>query len=219
MTQHDLKINFGFFVVTGLFTGSLVIAAVLAAKLMVVGPFVVPAGVIAFSLTFLCTDIISEVYGKKIAHQTVLAGFIALVATLIFIRIAIVWPEASFWKDQGAFSSILGTSERIIIASIIAYLISQNADVWIFSKLRGMTNGRFLWIRNNVSTMLSQLLDSVVFVVIAFYGSMPVFEIIIGQWVIKMGIAALDTPLVYAGVWAIRRSNKMSSPATTQTMN
>ena len=65
--------------------------------------------------------------------------------------------------------------------------------------------------------MLSQFLDSVVFVVIAFYGSMPVFEIIIGQWVIKMGIALLDTPLVYAGVWAIRRSDKMTSPATTCT--
>jgi len=205
MKQRNANFDFSFFVLTGLFTGSLVIAAVLAAKLVVVGPFIVPAGVLAFSLTFLCTDIIAEVYGKKAAHQLVLAGFIALIATLVLIRISLIWPEASFWKGQEAFESILGTSERIIIASIVAYLVSQNADVWVFSKLRGVTNGRFLWLRNNVSTILSQLLDSIVFVLIAFYGSLPVFEIIIGQWAVKTLIALLDTPFVYAGVWFITR--------------
>lgn len=205
MNQRNSNFEFSFFVLTALFTGSLVIAAVLAAKVVVVGPFIVPAGVLAFSLTFLCTDIIAEVYGKKAAHQTVLAGFIALIATLILIRISLVWPEAPFWKGQEGFESILGTSERIIIASIVAYLISQNADVWVFSKLRRLTNGRFLWLRNNLSTIVSQFLDSVVFVLIAFYGSLPVFEIIIGQWAVKSLIALLDTPFIYAGVWAVTR--------------
>jgi queuosine precursor transporter len=203
-------------VIAAIFTGSLVIAAVLAAKLIEIGPFVVPAGVLAFSLTFLCTDIISETYGKATAHRVVLGGFIALVVSLLLIRFALVLPSPPFWEHQNEFATILSSSERIILASLVAYVISQNADVWLFSRLRKATNGKNLWIRNNASTVISQLLDSVVFVAIAFYGQFPIFEIILGQWVIKMGIAVLDTPLVYLGVWFVNRT-KGQTPEEPQT--
>ena len=84
---------------------------------------------------------------------------------------------------------------------------SQYLSSGLFSKLRNATNGRFLWLRNNLSTAISQLIDSVIFIAIAFYGVMPLFELILGQWVIKLVIAALDTPLVYAGVAYFRKSD------------
>jgi uncharacterized integral membrane protein (TIGR00697 family) len=92
-----------------------------------------------------------------------------------------------------------------MIASLVAYLCSQYHDVWAFHFWRRVTNARFLWLRNNASTIVSQLLDSVVFITIAFYGRMPVVPLILGQWVVKVGIAVLDTPLVYLLVYLLRQ--------------
>jgi queuosine precursor transporter len=194
-----------FCVLAGLFTGSLVISAVLAAKVVALGPLVVPAGVLAFALTFLCTDVINEIFGPRHAYRVVLAGLVALVATLLLIRLAILAPPAPFWPHQDAFATILSTGERVIVASLVAYVISQTADVWIFARLRRATGGRMLWLRNNASTSLAQLLDSAVFVTAAFYGVLPVPPLILGQWIVKLAIAALDTPVVYLAVWLLRR--------------
>jgi uncharacterized integral membrane protein (TIGR00697 family) len=118
---------------------------------------------------------------------------------------SIIWPPASFWPHQQAYETILGSSTRIIVASLIAYLLSQYHDVWAFHIWKRFTGDRFLWLRNNASTMISQLFDSVVFITIAFYGIMPLLPLIVGQWVVKAGIALLDTPLVYLFVYLVRR--------------
>lgn len=200
---------FGLTLLTSLFAGSLVIASVLAAKIISIGPLFVPAGVLAYSITFACTDIIGEVYGKRTARQVVLSGFAALVAALLLIRLSVWWTPAPFWGGQEGFAQLLGTSERIIFASIIAYLVSQLTDVWLFARVRKATGGRHLWLRNNTSTILSQLIDSIVFITIAFAGVMPIAGVIFGQWLVKIAIALLDTPLVYLGVWLLRGGSGM----------
>ena len=187
------------------YSGSLVLAAVLASKIIAIGPLVVPAGVLAYSLTFLVTDVIGEIWGKQKAQTVVVGGFITLVLVFVLTGISIFWPPATFWPHQQAYETILGSSGRIMIASLIAYLFSQYHDVWAFSFLRRLTTERFLWLRNNVSTIVSQLLDSVIFITIAFYGVMPLVPLIMGQWVVKVGIALLDTPLVYLLVYLVRR--------------
>jgi hypothetical protein len=202
----------GFCLLAGVFTGSLVIAAVLVAKIIQVGPFQVPAGVLAYSATFACTDIISEIYGRARARQVVLAGFVALVAALVLIQLALAWPAAAFWQGGAAFEDVLGSTTRIVGASLVAYVASQYTDVFLFAWLRRLTGGRFLWLRNNGSTMLSQLLDSALFVTIAFAGVFPVLPMILGQWAVKLAIAALDTPVVY-GVVAILRSRPPAAEA------
>lgn len=207
MSNSKSEVGYGFVLLTAIFTGGLVIASVLASKIIHVGAFFVPAGVLAYSITFLCTDIVGEVYGKDAARRVVLGGFIALIVVMLLTQLSLIWPAAPFWTNGEGFNSVLGTTQRIIFASLIAYVISQYTDVWIFSKLRSATNGRFLWLRNNLSTAISQLIDSVIFIAIAFYGVMPLFELILGQWVIKLVIAALDTPLVYAGVAYFRKSD------------
>jgi len=187
------------------YSGSLVLAAIMASKIIVVGPLVVPAGVLAYCLTFVITDVISEAWGKERAQAVVMGGFITLVLAFALTGISIVWPPASFWPHQQEYETILGSSARIMVASLIAYLLSQYHDVWAFHFWKRVTTERFLWLRNNASTVVSQLLDSIVFITIAFYGSMPLRPLILGQWAVKVGIAVLDTPFVYLLVYLLRR--------------
>ncbi len=189
---------------TCVFSGSLVLSAVLASKIVTVLGLAVPAGVFGYCLTFICTDVISEIWGRDTAKATVRGGFIALLAALGLIQLALHWPSASFWKQQEAFQAVLSMTPRIILGSIAAYLVSQYHDVWAFHLLRRITRGRHLWLRNNLSTALSQLLDSCIFISIGFAGIMPLGPLIFGQWAIKMLIALLDTAVVYLLVWAIR---------------
>ncbi|MDH5365306.1 MAG: queuosine precursor transporter [Dehalococcoidia bacterium] len=191
-----------------IFVGGLVIAGVLASKIVSVAGLMVPAGVLAYSITFPITDIICEVWGRKRGEYVVFSGFITLLVVLGLIRLALIWPRAPFWGDQEAFSKILGSTSRIIIASFIAYLISQYHDVWAFHFWRKVTKGKYLWLRNNASTFVSQFIDTAVFITIAFYGVMPVFSLIKGQYIIKLLIALLDTPFVYFGVWLVRRGER-----------
>ncbi len=195
-----------FIVLLSVFVGSITIASVLASKIISVFGLFVPAGVLAYSLTFVCTDVIGEIWGRQRANRTVLGGFVALVAVLALVQIGLLWPEAPFWPHEEAFETILQSTSRIIVASFTAYLVSQYHDVWAFHFWKGVTGGRHLWLRNNLSTAVSQFLDSTVFITIAFYGTMPVLPLIIGQWIIKFVIAALDTPVVYLVVWLLRRS-------------
>ena len=199
-----------FIILLSIFAASITIASVLANKIISVFGLFVPAGILAYSITFICTDVISEVWGKERAKQTVLGGFIALISVLILVQIGLIWPKAPFWNNEAAFQSILGSTTRIIVASFIAYLISQFHDVWAFHFWKGVTNDRHLWLRNNLSTAVSQFLDSFIFIAIAFYGVMPIWPLILGQWGIKIAIALFDTPVVYLVVWAIQNKNEFS---------
>lgn len=188
-----------------IFIGCITIASVLASKIITIMGLFVPAGVLAYSITFICTDVISEIWGRERANITILGGFVALVTVLLLVQSSLVWPKAPFWDNDIAFRSVLGATSRIIVASFIAYLVSQYHDVWAFHFWKRITNDRHLWLRNNLSTAVSQFLDSFIFITIAFYGVMPIGSLIVGQWIVKMAIAVLDTPLVYFIVYLIRR--------------
>jgi uncharacterized integral membrane protein (TIGR00697 family) len=124
---------------------------------------------------------------------------------LFLIQISLIWPKAPFWNQEAAYQSILGSTSRIIIASFIAYLFSQVHDVWAFHFWKKITGGRHLWLRNNFSTAVSQLIDSILFISIAFHGVLPVGSLIWSQWIVKLAIALLDTPLVYGVVWLVKK--------------
>ena len=132
-------------------------------------------------------------------------GLIGLALTFLLIRLALWCPAASFWAGDEAFQHVLGMTPRIIVASLTAYVFSQFHDVWLYTLLKARMRGRRLWLRNNVATILSQLIDTVVFITIAFYGVMPLWPLIIGQWSVKVTLALCGTPLVYAAVWCVRR--------------
>ena len=205
MSESDKSEDRTFILLVSIFVGTLVISSVLASKIISIFGLFVPAGVLAYCITFVVTDVISEIWGKGRANRVVFSGFIVLLVTFLLIRIALFWDAAPFWTEEKAFSTVLGSTSRIIIASFIAYLVSQFHDVWAFHIWRGVTRERHLWWRNTASTVVSQFIDTVIFITIAFYGTMPVFPLIKGQYLIKVLIALLDTPFVYLVVILIRR--------------
>ncbi|MCK4369005.1 MAG: queuosine precursor transporter [Dehalococcoidales bacterium] len=198
-------------VLATLFTTCLLVANILAVKLVSIGGWIVPAGVIAYPLTFLLTDVIAELYGRRTASKVIWLGFGANLLMVILVFSGRLLPSAPFWEGQPAYESILGMVPRIVLASMIAYLISQHHDVFAFHFWRKKTKARFLWLRNNASTMVSQALDTGVFITIAFWGTVPtgvLANMLLTQYLIKLGIAALDTPFCYLLVGLLKEKVK-----------
>jgi queuosine precursor transporter len=188
-----------------IFVAAMITANVVSGKIIMLGGLVAPAGVLAYSITFAVTDVVCEIWGKERTQTIVRAGFAVQVLVWLLIALAVQVPGAPFWRNQAAYAVVLGATNRIIAASLIAYAVSQTFDVWLFNRIKLATNGRFLWLRNNVGTIVSQTLDTGLFITIAFYGTTDLLPLIGGQLVVKWIIALLDTPFVYAGVYLLRR--------------
>ena len=206
----ELKIPRTFITLVAVFVTSLVTANVLATKLFMFGDFILPAGVIAYPITFLMTDVIGEMWGKKVVTKVVWAGFFCSLLAMSLGFIAVMLPVAPFYERQEFFAELFGRVGRITGASLIAYIVSQLNDVWVFHKLKDLTHGKHLWLRNNVGTISSQLFDTILFITIAFYGIMPtsvLFSMIMSQWLIKILIALFDTPFCYWLVAWCRNKN------------
>ena len=187
-------------ILSGVFVAALIIANVMAAKLFTVAGVAMTVSIIVFPLTFILTDVITEVWGRKVAVTVVWTGFLANVLMVIMFQIGRILPAAPFWEHQEAYVAILGAVPRMVLASMVAYLASQFNDVLLFSALKKRTKGKHLWLRNNASTMVSQLIDSTLFLFIAFAGTMPVTEILkmlVAYYIAKVIFAAIDTPVVY----------------------
>lgn len=176
-----------------IFITSLLIANVVTAKILNIFGLIVPGAAICYAITFLMTDLMSEIYGKKAADQLVRLGILSLVISLVLIKLTQYLPAAGFAKDQDqAYNILLGQNWRFIIASLIAYIISQSWDVWIFHYLKKRT--KYKWIRNNISTMTSQLIDTAIFITIAFYGMVPdLLWMVFSQYILKFIISLIDT--------------------------
>ncbi|MBG0791201.1 MAG: queuosine precursor transporter [Desulfovibrionaceae bacterium] len=157
-------------------------------------------GNVLYASVFLATDLLSEFYGKQEAKKGVLLGFVALVMMVGYMQIALFFQPAADDIAQPHLAALFGFLPRVALASMAAYLISQLHDVWAFHAIRERTGGKWLWLRNNASTMVSQLLDSAIFCAIAFWGLFPVnvfWEILLSTYVIKVAVACMDTPFIY----------------------
>lgn len=182
----------------GIFITTLIVANILASKVVTIWGFVLPAAVVAYPLTFLMTDVIGEIWGKEEANRTVRNGFICQSISALLIMLAILLPVAPFADNQAEFQAILGQSFRVVFASMVGYLVAQCNDVFIFHKLKEKLSGKHKWLRNNISTLLSQMLDTAIFITIAFIGTVPnILTMILSQYVVKAAYALLDTPFFY----------------------
>lgn len=202
MTFTDSSV-FSYLILTSTFVGAYTIAPLLAVKIVAIGPFTLPAGDIIYALTFLCTDITNEVFGRKYARNIVRCGLVTLIVVFLGTRVAMALPAADFWDMEATYSEFFGTGYRIFLATIAAFVLSQFSDVYIFSWVRRKTGAKYLWIRNNLSTMAARLIDIVVFVMIAFYGvfdNPEIVSIIISGYAAGILVSLCDTPFVYAGV-------------------
>jgi len=192
-----------------LFVTCLVVSNIISSKIVGWGPLIFPAGVIAYSITFLITDIYTEFFGKKETEKLVIYGFISNILMIILIFIAISMPIAPFMEDyQAIYEKVLSMSFRIVVASMIAYIIAQSHDVFAYHFWGKLTKGKHLWLRNNASTLVSQLIDTSLFITIAFHGVVPtqaLINLIFYQYLMKALIALVDTPFCYIGVIIIRK--------------
>jgi hypothetical protein len=186
---------------------SVIVANIQVVQTVELFGFAATLGNVVYATSFLITDILSENYGKKEANKAVWIGFFSLISMTLLMNIALLYTPLAgddfAIQTQESTRTIFSLMPRIAFASLSAYLLSQHHDVWAFHfwKSRFPTD-RQLWIRNNLSTMVSQLLDSAVFVLIAFYGVFEtgiLFEIFITTYLLKFIVAAADTPFVYLG--------------------
>jgi uncharacterized integral membrane protein (TIGR00697 family) len=172
-------------------------------------------GVFSFPLVFIMTDVIGEVYGKKLAKQFVLAGFIstALFIGYSLLSLAMPWSTDGLWAKEG-YNLIFGVSARIAIASLVAFAIGEYQDVFTFFLFKKLFQDKYFWLRSNLSNIWSQFLDTVIFMLIAFLGvyELPVLiSIIITWWLYKIFMGFLYTPLSYLAIKLLK--NEPANPA------
>ena len=206
-----IELKFLFLVVV--FIACMSFINVVSAKLWSFAGLSISGGIIAYWLTFPITDAIGEVFGSRRAFMVVWLGFLANILVLFLSQVAMRLPPADIYTQQASLEAVLGAVPLIVVASLLAYLVAQLHDVWAFAFWRKLTNGKALWLRNNMSTMSSQLLDSLIFNSIAFYlfaddrMSLASFvSMTLGYWVFKVSIAVLDTPVVYFLVTWLKKS-------------
>jgi len=194
----------------GLFIGCLIGMNVLGGKIIPFGPFSVSVAFMIVPLSFLITDIVTEVYGKKLAREWIFSGLITLFVFLLFILLFVALPPAARFTQNKEYTAIFGTSARIVAASITAFLLSEFSDVWTFLFIKKQTNKRFLWLRTNISNSISLVVDTFAFMYLAFYMLTPKFtalfvlQMIIPYLIFKIIWGWLSSPLVYAGAKWLR---------------
>jgi uncharacterized integral membrane protein (TIGR00697 family) len=183
-------------ILIGLYIACELIGNVTASKPIQLGGIVVPAAIFIYTLTFTLIDLINESMGKEGARRVILTAFLANLLLAAYIQLAVMLPPATFYSGQEAFSRVLGGTPRIVFASLTAYLISSLIDAEVFSFWRARVQ-RLKWTRVLVSNAISTWVDSVIFITLAFYGTMPVWILIKGQYGIKMAITLVSLPLIY----------------------
>ena len=194
-----------FFGKTGLYVWTavaVILANIQVMKIVQIFGLVTALGNVLYSSLFLVTDILNENYTKKDAQKAVWIGFFVLIATTIIMQITIYFtPDKSDFLS-GPLSKIFSVLPRIAFASLIAYIVSQTHDVWFFARFKKRDKKKRLWLRNNLSTVFSQLIDNTIFTLIAFVGEFSwseIGQIFLTSLILKVIVAASDTPFVY---WA-----------------
>jgi hypothetical protein len=208
MKRDDSSLSPLFLSLFALFLTCLLVSNVIAGKLFSVAGIVLPSAVILFPVTYILGDVFTEVYGFRKTRLVIWGGFAAnLLMSIIFLA-AIALPPPSFFKDQGAYATVLGMTPRIVLASLAAYWLGEFANSITLSALKKATGGRYLWTRTISSTVVGQAFDTVIFIAISFSGSVPtpvLLQMMLAQYLFKVGYEVLFTPLTYLIVGAVKR--------------
>ncbi|MCC1483797.1 queuosine precursor transporter [Winogradskyella immobilis] len=176
--------------------------------------FEISVGILPYPITFLITDLISEIYGKKRANDIVIAGIFASFFSMLIVYISNIVPATS-WSpvDDGMFSTVFGNTAIAVFASMMAYLFAQFIDIQIYHFWKKLTKGKHLWLRNNCSTFLSQFLDTATVLLLLCSFNAIAWDkfagLLLAGFLFKVLIAALDTPFLYIGVYLFRKRFKL----------
>ena len=194
-----------------IFVSVLLISNVASIKILALGPFEFDGGTILFPLIYIFGDILTEVYGYKRTRKIIWLGLgMAVLMAAVFMAVAAL-PAAGGWDGQEAYMAILGWTPRIVLASVIAYTVGEFSNSYLLAKIKVWMKGRHLWVRTIGSTLVGEGIDTVLFVLIAFWGASwagpgILMTIIVSNYIFKVGVEVLFTPLTYAIVGFLKKS-------------
>jgi len=193
-----MKITYRLVIVIAVFITCLITANIIAVKVISLGPFTVPAAIFVFPISYIFGDILTEVYGYRVARRVIWLGFTCNLIFVFFAWIGQILPSASFWGGQEAYENIMGYTPRLLAASLAGYLVGEFVNSFVLARMKILTAGRWLWSRTIGSTILGQGFDTAIFITLAFIGtSSSVPTMILHHWAAKVGIEVIFTPVTY----------------------
>ncbi len=205
--------------IVALFVTCLITANIIAVKLIDIGGIIVPAGTVTlFPISYIIGDVLTEVYGFGRARQVIWLGFACNVLAVLAIFLTQLLPAPAFWDGQQAYERILGYAPRLLVGSFAAYLVGEFANAFVLARMKIMTRGRWLWTRTIGSTIIGEGFDSLVFISIAFVGTVSGHQLVrtmITAWLVKTGYEALVTPLTYVVVNFLKRTEGVDTYDTS----
>ncbi|URW74947.1 queuosine precursor transporter [Sphingomonas donggukensis] len=216
METTPRAIPLSLFVFSLIYGGMVCVAGVLGNKQVALGPLAVEAGIFAFLLLVVTSSAVAELHGPVWANRLVRIGFVPLLMSMALSWVVWMLPASPEMQpaNRDAIQLILGSNLRIWLAGLIAYGISQTLNVTIFSALKGREGSRLLWLRSAIAGVLSQVVDTLLFISIAFYGVFPIAELLVGQMIAKVVLSAvLVPPLIYLVVALGRKLDGVPSQA------
>lgn len=204
-----MRKGYGYFdLVMAIFVAVLLISNVASSKILDLGPFTFDGGTILFPISYIFGDILTEVYGYSRSRRVIWIGFGCAILMAVVFAIVGALPPAEGWRGQEAYMAILGQTPRIVFGSLIAYFAGEFSNSYTLAKMKVFTQGRWLWTRTIGSTIVGEGVDTLLFVLIAFYGLYApslLLNIIISNYLFKTGFEALVTPLTYLVVNTLKR--------------
>jgi len=197
------KVSVLFMLAGILFAATLLISNIIASKIMMLGPLAVPAGVLVFPLAYILNDLVTEVWGFGKARLVIWTGFAVNLLAVFFFSIGIAVPAAPFWEGQEAFADVLGSTPRIVAASLVAYLVGSFLNAWVMSRFKVMTQGKGFSGRAILSTIAGEGVDAAIFITVAFAGLFPVsalLTMVVTQALVKTAFEIIVLPLTVVAV-------------------
>jgi uncharacterized integral membrane protein (TIGR00697 family) len=221
-SQNGTKYSAWFVVVVAVFITCLIVANITAVKLISIGGLILPAAIVIFPISYIFGDVLTEVYGYRRARMVIWLGFLCNLIAVLAIWIGQMLPAAGFWTGQAAYEQILGYVPRLLIASFIAYLVGEFANSFVLAKMKVATKGKHLWARTISSTLVGEGLDSLIFILIAFVGTIPtdgLVSAIVTQWLVKCAYEIIATPFTYIVVNFLKRKEGIDVYDTNTNFN
>jgi uncharacterized integral membrane protein (TIGR00697 family) len=200
INQRKVQVSPLFLLFTILFVTCLLLANMIAGKLIQIFGNILPAAIIIFPITYILGDIFTEVYGYERTRLVIWIGFVANLLMAGVFLLTVILPYPDFWNNQTAYALVLGTAPRVVAASVIAYVTGEFSNSFILSRMKVFTQGKMLWLRTISSTLVGEGIDTILFITIAFFGSftLPALgKLMFFQYLWKVGYEIIATPLTY----------------------
>lgn len=207
-----MKVSHRFVIIAAIFITCLIVSNIIAVKPLRFGG--IPAAIIIFPISYIFGDILTEVYGYRLARRVIWLGFFCNLIAVVAIWLGQILPPAAQWSGQSAYENILGFAPRVLIASFIAYLVGEFANSYVLARMKIVTKGRWLWMRTIGSTVVGQGLDAAVFIPLVLIGRFDLSFIaiaIVTHWLVKVGYETLATPFTYAIVGYLKKAESIDT--------